>query len=171
MEASGDGPVHPHAVSLKVVWPTTEHEHLLGDDSETHEVHLKVLPEINLPKPISPGHTCHEWEQTHAADLFWLVKRQAQPSDVCNCEIMYRNIIPMFAAGPEPSGSWKPQSFTSTFTVSLPFIVNKERIEADSDVILRWQVLDKPPPKSQSGKTWVNVLQESEKKRLRKSTK
>ena len=142
-----------------------------GDDSDTHEVQLKVQPEIHLPKPISAGHTCHEWEPRNAADLFWLVKRQDHPSDVCNCEIVYRNIIPIFATGQEPHDRWEPPNFTSTFTVSLPFIVNKERIEADSDVILRWQVLAKPPPKGHPGKTWVSVAQESEKKRLRTSIK
>ena len=61
------------------------------------------------------------------------------------------------------------EASTETYTVSVPVIVNTKRIDADQDVILKWQV----PPKESKDKrqpTWVDAVANTEKKRRQDHT-
>ena len=53
-----------------------------------------------------------------------------------------------------------------TVQVRVPYIVNTKQVEADTELILKWQVLVKEKPK-QKEKTWVSDVKRAEAKRAK----
>ena len=156
---------HPHSVAVDVSWPVSEEDKLAGVEQDSHVIHLKVQPEFNLPKPSPDKNKSLEFTLNHAAHLFWGIKRQDKADDAWNCELQFRDIVPVLAAPPVTGSIWTSETITETFNVRLPYIVNTVRVEADQELILKWQMLVKEKGSSKRDETWVDVLKNSETKR------
>ena len=156
---------HPHAVKALVSWSRTEGEILLGME-DSIDVVIQVTPELKLPKKV-PGKEL-EWTSHDSAAPFWAVRRQSKVDDKWNCEIVRQKIVTIVARSPseQPTGGGAAAAVARTFTATVPTIVNTTEIEADKEIVLKWQVLA-PPAKTHKDKTWVSVIQQSEKKRLK----
>ena len=84
-----------------------------------------------------------------------------------NCEIKHREVVTVLAAAPGNQTSiWKSNGVTETVQVRVPYIVNTKQVEADTELILKWQVLVKEKSK-QSEKTWVSDVKRAEAKRAK----
>ena len=64
----------------------------------------------------------------HSCHLFWAIKRQDKRDDEYNCELMFRDVVPVLAAPPKNGQAWSSDAITETFTVRVPYIVNTARI-------------------------------------------
>ena len=73
----------------------------------------------------------------------------------------------MLAAAPGSQTSiWKSNGVTESVQVRVPYIVNTKQVEADTELILKWQVLVKEKSK-QLEKTWVSDVRKAEAKRAK----
>ena len=156
--------LHPHAVPVEVSWHVSEKERAAGVEQENHKMVLKVLPEFNVPRAQKDGTMVLQWTPQHSADYFWLIKRQDTENSEWNCEIHMREVTQVLAVPPVTDSAWKAEALTETFSIKMPHIVNTERIPADKEVMLRWQVLMKPKAQAKT-RTWVDAVQRGEKKR------
>ena len=167
LAAVADGGVrHPHTVGVHVSWPVGEFEKANGIEEEADLYDLTCQPELNLPKPVQAGQT-PAWSLSSSAHVFWCIRRQEKSEDLWNCEIKHREVVSVLAAVPGNQTSiWKSQGVTETVQVRVPYIVNTMEVEANTELILKWQVLAKDKPK-QKEKTWVTDVRKAEAKRAR----
>ena len=155
---------HPHAVTVEVSWKVSEKEKEAGFEKESHVLVFKVNPEFHLPKARGDPKKPLEWEKNSAAEIFWGIKRMKKEDDEWNCEIRYRDVVPVVAAMAVNTSNWNADPVTDTFTVRVPYIVNTHRIDPDKAIVLKWQLPKKVETKKRP-KTWVDVVQSKEKKR------
>ena len=165
--AVADGGVrHPHAVGVHVSWPVTEFEKANGVEEEAHLYDLTCQPEFNLPKPAQAEQKL-VWSLSSSAHVFWGIRRQEKAEDLWNCEIKYREVVSVLAAAPgNLTSTWKAHGVTETVQIRVPYIVNTTRVEANTELILKWQVLTKDKPKAKE-KTWVTDVKKAEAKRAK----
>ena len=164
--AADGGVRHPHSVGVHVSWPVSEFEKANGIEEEAHLYDLTCQPELNLPKPVRAGQT-PAWSLSSSAHVFWCIRRQEKADDLWNCEIKHREVVTVLAAAPGNQTSiWKSNGVTETVQVRVPYIVNTKQVEADTELILKWQVLVKEKSK-QLEKTWVSDVKRAEAKRAK----
>ena len=164
--AADGGVRHPHSVGVHVSWPVSEFEKANGIEEEAHLYDLTCQPELNLPKIVQAGQEL-AWGLSSSAHVFWCIRRQEKADDLWNCEIKHREVVTVLAAAPGNQTSiWKCNGVTETVQVRVPYIVNTKQVEADTELILKWQVLVKEKSK-QLEKTWVSDVKRAEAKRAK----
>ena len=126
---------------------------------------MKVQPEFSLPKASQDGKKL-EWTQQNLVHLFWGIKRQDKSDEEWNCQLQYRDVVPVVAAPPVTGSTWKSEPVTETFCVRVPYIVNTVRVDPDKELILKWQMLVKEKRKTPE-RTWVDDVSKTERKRAR----
>ena len=111
------------------------------------------------------------WGLGKSTDLiqpFWAIKRQAAETDQWNVELVEHEVTTVVACDFKGQvGKTAPIRYT--FRVTVPCIVSSKAIAAGEEVILKCAVTAKAKAerKQNQGKTWVDVAQVQERKRLR----
>ena len=96
----------------------------------------KVQPEFSLPKASQHGKKL-VWTEHKMVHLFWGIKRQDKSDEEWNCELQYRDVVPVVAAPPVTGSTWKSEPATETFGVRVPYIVNTVRVDPHKELILK----------------------------------
>ena len=156
---------HPHAVPVAVSWPVTAEEALGEIEQDSHVINLKVQHELKIP-PASNGKKPLQWTPQHSCHLFWAIKRQEKRDDEYNCELMFRDVVPVVAAPIKNGTPWASDAITETFHVRVPYIVNTARILPGHELVLKWQQLVKPDSQKRS-RTWVDDVKKVEGRRAK----
>ena len=97
-----------------------------------------------------------------------MIKRQTAETDRWNVELVEHEVATVVAC--EFKGQvGKTAPITDTVKVTVPCIVNSKAIAAGEVVILKCAIKPKvkPKPIKDKGKTWVDVTQSQERKRLK----
>ena len=146
MVTAGEGvTVHPKAVCAVVSWaaPLSDAEKDAGMEgsSGSVQVSVHVQPELKLP---AKGDNGLDWTTTDAVHPYWFIKRTEKNDTEANAHLIEQDVTHVMACSFKPLASAVAAlaPFTNTFSVSLPCIVNMQKIKAGDEVILKW----KPPP-------------------------
>ena len=139
----GAATVHPRAACVTVSWTRapSEAEMEAGVEGEGGiSVAVRVQPELKLPNKNKKGDG-YEWVPSVSLHPFWFIKR-AEKNDEPNAEIKYQDMTLVAACGFEALNEHlcqKLKASADTFRVSLPFIVNTERLLQGTEVILKME--------------------------------
>ena len=164
--------IHPKAVGVVVTWWRSAIAVVNLEDeagSKDVDVRLKVQPELKLPTKGAKG---LEWTQSDAVHPFWFIQRADKNHIEANAQIVQQDwthvVACPFNAVTSAAATVPPT--TNTFSLSMPFIVNTQAIEAGKEVILKWRPTDS---KRETGAADTNafdqILQQDKKQRRAKA--
>ena len=174
MVTAGEGvTVHPKAVCAVVSWAATlsdcERDAGMEGSAVTVQVLVHVQPELTLPTKSKKG---LNWTPTDAVHPYWFIKRTEKDETEANAHLIEQDVTHVMACSFKPLASDVAAlaPFTSTFSVSLPCIVNMQTINAGVEVILKW----KPPPEkrknqAQEANAFDQIAQTDKKQRKAKA--
>ncbi len=163
--------LHPKAVAAEVSWTETvsavvdvENQPASGD----MDVRLRVQPELKLPTNGAKG---LEWTQSDAVHPFWFIQRTDKNEIEANADVFHQEFTHVvacsFKAVTSAVVTVPPE--TNTFTVSVPFIRNTDRIAAGQEVILKWKPKDKRKADAADTNAFDQILQQDKKQRRAKA--
>ena len=78
---------------------------IAGVEQDWCSTSLKVQPEFSLPKASQDGKKL-EWTEINVVHLFWGIKRQDRSDEEWNCQLQYRDVVPVVAAPPVTGSTW-----------------------------------------------------------------
>ena len=146
------GTLHPKAVAAVVSWSESANavidvdEETSPGDGETHgdvesQVRMRVQPELKLPTIGAKG---LEWTQSDAVHPFWFIQRPDKDDTIANAQIVQQewSHVAACAFKAVTSAAATVPPTTNTFSLSVPFIINTQAIEAGKEVILKWRPTD-----------------------------
>ena len=161
--------VHPKAVCAVVSWADTLSrvlaESSMNGVSENRTVAVHVQPELKLP---TKGEKGWDWTLSDAVHPYWFIKRTDKDDSEANAHLVYQDVTHVQACSFEPLSSVVAALAPATepFTVSLPCIVNMQKILAGGDVILKWKPhLGKRTNPTSETDAFVRIAQKEKKQR------
>ena len=128
--------------------------------SARYEVMISVQPEFKVPSKDKTGDL--RWTSQDLVYPFWGMKRQDTPETEWNCEVVRQSVQVLVSV--VPSKGVRQHSVVtdgmldvSTYSVTVPVIINTKPVAADKELVLRHQVLPKKTPPSLSQKYRTNT--------------
>lgn len=150
---------HPKAVCATVSWavtPTVEEKDAGIEGEGVKRVAVHVQPELKLP---TKGDKDLDWTSSDAVHPYWFIKRTDKDESEANAHLIHQDVTHVMACSFKPLASEVANlaPATDTFSVALPCIVNMKKIEAGSEVILKWKPL---PEKRKATEAETNAFEQ-----------
>ena len=164
--------MHPKAVCVVAKWSESaaavvDLEEEAG--SSDVEVRLHVNPELKVPTKGSKG---LEWTLSDACHPFWFIQRTDKNEIDANADLVQQDLTHVMACSfnAVTSAAAEVHPTCSTWSLSVPFIVNTQAIEVGKEVILKWKPTDTKRKKDAAGTiVFDQILQKDRMQRMAKA--